>query len=454
MNQKTRDFDRSGNRRSTIRIQGLLSVLLLLGIGCGESSDRSPPPAERTRQPQSATAEGAPDPAPPPTATTSSDPIDQLEEGHLYRRALEALDEGDDARAEEIRRRLASHPQYAVLAEAIVATALAKQGSHAEALRVAEQISTVPVMRAEAFMIAGEVFRAQGRWSEAIGAFRSALDIHPQHRRAHRWLGALYHDTGAMQLAISHLRNAADLDPSDYRVLRLAGLINYEYQNFEEAVRDYRRALERSPPQQMEIEIRLELADSLRELRQSDTALAILEPCRKSADVLAMRAACHEAGGDLQLALDAAQRAVELAPRHPQANFILGRIYLSERAWEKALPHLRTAVEMSPTDHEPRFLLGRALLQTGDAEEGQEQLERSTELKELFLEMAELHIRAIEHPDDASLRVQLGKLAEQLGRPSLALTWYRAALGLQPADAEAAQAIERLQAGLQAESSP
>ncbi len=344
------------------------------------------------------------------------------------------------------RHRLEGHPQFGVLAEAVDALALVKQGKYDEAMRAAEQLSKIPALRAESLMIAGEAFHGQGKWREAIGAFQRAAALQPDLVRAHRWLGAIYYDTGAMQLATDELRRVADLDPSDCHSLRLCGLIQYEYQKYDQAVKDYERALKRSPPTEMEIEIRIELADSLQELRKVDEALATLAECVDTVDVLTQRATCYETGGKIDTALEQAQRAVKLAPRHPKANLVLGRLYLAERRPKDAIAPLQIAVDVDPTNHEPRFLLGRAMIQTGRVDEGKAQLTQSTKLKEAFLKMADLHVEAIGHPNDAAIRMKLAQAAETLGRIPVALSWYQAALGLDPQNQEAANAIKRLQA--------
>ena len=362
-------------RRSAVSL-GLGLLVAVCGLaGCG-SGDRGNaagvvPPPKTSPQAETDTADdgGAAGDA-QPTAPTSSHPIDQTEEGALYRQAVAALDAGDVAGAMAARLRLEGHPQYGVLAEAVDAIALVKKGEYEEAMRAAERLSRIPALQSESYMIAGEVFHGQGNWKQAIGAFHGALKLHPELTRAHRWLGAIYHDTGAMQLATDHLRKAAELDPSDYRSRRLCGLIQYEYQKYDEAVDDYQQALKRSPPQRVATEIRLELADSLRELRRVDEALATLAECKDSAEVAVMRATCYETGGKLDEALREARRAVELAPQNAKGNYVLGKVYLSLRRAEDAIAPLRFAVDADPTNHEPRFLLGRALLQTGHTAEG------------------------------------------------------------------------------------
>ena len=403
------------------------------------------PPREGPRDGGTPDSRGTPDDrGSPPAGFDDSHPIDRTAEGQLYRRAVAALDAGEPDVAEQIRVRLAGHPQFSILADAIGGFQLVRAGDPERALERATLISRVPVMRAESYVIAAEAFRLQGRLTDAIAALEEAIGQHPGHLRAHRWLGAIYFDTGAMRAAVTHLRKVADLDPRDHRSLRLAGLIHRDYQQFDQAIDDYRAALRRSPAEPLASEIRLELADCLREQREIGEAFQILDQCLPSADVHAVRAACHEAAGDEEAAIRETEATLADQPRHARGNLIRGRILAARRDWDEAISHLRVAVEAEPSDHEPRFLLGRALLQSGNREQGEAEIRRSTELKEWKLELAELHLQAIDRPEDAQIRMRMGLLAERMGRPRTALGWYRAAAGLDPELAEAGEAISRL----------
>ncbi len=383
-----------------------------------------------------------------PIAPTFRHPLDEVPEGKLYRQVLQAMDEGNLRPAQEFLSKFAEHPQFGVLAQAVRAQLLAERGDLEEALRIAEQVSAVPILRAESFMIAGDVFRRQGRWGDAINLFQQAQEVHPDHLRAHRWLGALYHDTGAMKLAVDHLRRAADLDPSDYRVLRLSGLIHREYEMFSDAVEDYGEALRRSPPEPIAMEIRVELARAHLALRELDEGLEALAPVPDIPDALVLRAELLETRGEVEEARQLAERALDRDSEHAAGNLVLGRLAIAERDWDRARRHLEQVVAQKPTDHEPRFLLGRALLNSGEEELGRQQLERATELREMFLALAELHLDAMNRPQDVEVRMKLGALAEELGWNRVALTWYEAAWGLDDEREEAREAIERLRGEL------
>jgi tetratricopeptide (TPR) repeat protein len=440
-------------------------LIAILG-GCGGNADSSPeyqtatPKAESTRD---FTSDSEPAPADSSVLSDSGDgpssanpeqsiapaprqqhPIDQVPEGALYREALVALDAGQPAKAANIRDELKDHPTYGILADAIDAFFLVKQRKYPEALSAAENLSTVTVLRGESAVVAGEAFHGMGRWTNAIACFNNALAEDPSNVRAHQWLGAIYYDTGAMQNAIQHLHSVAALNPADHRALRLAGLIHLEYEKFDDAIKDYEEVLRRDPPKPLEAEVRRELADALRELRRLDEALEVLRVAPPTVGVLACRAECFETNGNVEEALECTATALELDFSDHRTNLVLGRIQLAQAKPEEAVAALARAVAKEPADHEARFLYGRALLLAGQTDKGQQEIEQSTAQKERFLEMAQLHLKAMESPRDVGVRLALAKLAEESGRDRTAITWYQAALGLETENTAALEALARL----------
>jgi tetratricopeptide (TPR) repeat protein len=371
-------------------------------------------------------------------------PIDQLPEGPLYRTAIAALDVGKTAQAKKAQEELMAMTQRPVLAQAIDGFALAKQGQFDEAIAIAQEVSKVPVMRGEAYLIAGEAFFKKGLWVDAIGAFEGAVETEPNNPRPHRWLGMIHYDLGAMYEAVRHLREVAKLDPSDLAALRLAGLIHRDYEKFEEAIADYEGVLGRGLPDETELKVRLELADSYRQLKRPEEALAAIADCPETADVLAIRGACKESAGETDEGLRLASRAIELDPRHELANLVAGRLHMANQSWPEAIAALKVALDVDPTDHATRYLLGRALVLSGDRDAGEAELAQAERLKGISLKLSELHLEALAKPQDAAVRLQMGKLAEELGRPQTALNWYRAALSLDGSSQTAADAIRRL----------
>ncbi len=371
-------------------------------------------------------------------------PIDQVPQGKQFRLASSAVDRGDFVEAERIGSELATDSQYSVLATAIRGLILAKQSKFDEALRIAEEISSVPVMQCEAYVIAGEVFQRQNRLKEALGAFQNAVELNPRHVRANLWLGAIYYDTGAMRVATEHLRKAAELDQVDVNSLLLSAKIFREYEQYDEAIHDYRHLLKRALKPDVLLLTRVNLAECLVAIRDLDEARIALKDCVESPSVLATRSAIEEFAGDPSAALTLAQSVLKQLPTDRTTGLIAGRILLVQRDWNNALPLLERLTQAHPFDHEPRLLYGRALVGSGEKDRGEQEIRKATELKDLFLKFADMHQEAIKRPQDAALRVEIGRLAEQLGKQGLARNWYRAALGLDDQNADAAAALKRM----------
>ncbi len=394
----------------------------------------------------SSLAEGTSESAPSAAGSgVFSHPIDQEPQGMQFREATRALDAGDFEKAEKIRLELKnSTPQFQPLATAIEALMLVKRGQLDQALRMAEDLSTLQVMQADSYVIAGEVFQIQNRLLEATNAFANALELNPEHVRAHLWIGALYYDTGAMRLATTHLRKAAELEPNEINALLLSAKIFQDYEQFNDAILDYRLALERITNEKLALNVKVRLAECLCEIRELEQAHQVLEQAPEVPAVLACRAAIAEANADFAKASELSRKALSVNPANSVAGMVLARIQLTERKWSEAQQVLETLVEASPYDHEPRLLLGRALVGAGDEARGQEEIQRATTLKDNFLKFADLHQEAIRNPEDANLRVELGVLAESLGKNDLARTWYRAALGLEAKHPQALEGLKRL----------
>ncbi len=374
----------------------------------------------------------------------SANAIDEIPQGKSYRLAVAAVDRGDFAEADRVRVELSTDSQYNVLATAITALILTKQNKLDEAMRAAEQISTVPVMQGESYVIAGEIFQRQNRLDNAIGAFESGLKLDPNHARAHRLLGTTYYDTGAMRFATDHLRKAAELDPSDVNSLLLSERIFQDYEQYEEAIRDCRTLLTRAVSEDSKNFMRIKLAECLLAIRQLDQAREALQDCPDSLRVTATRAAIEESAGNTSEALKLAESVLERVPNDRMTGLIVGRILVVRRDWIPAISLLKRMTDSSPYDHESRLLYGRALVGSGAKDEGEQQIQQATELKNTFLKFADLHQDAIVRPDDAALRVEIGRMAEQLGKLNLAKQWYRAALGLDNQNTDARSALERL----------
>ena len=378
-------------------------------------------------------------------AIVAAQAIDKSPEGAVYREAVAAFDARDVQRAVELRRTLEGHPQYGALAEAIDALGLAKSGKLEDALRAAEQLSRIPAMQAESLLIAGEVFQTQGNWSQARWERFTARWSCTPTTCAPSLVGGTLLRFGSHAVGYRHLGKVAALDPTDYRPLRLCGLIRYDYEQFAESADDYRRALERCPPGPVTDEIRLGLAASLRQQQRVDEAFAALESCPETVTVLTERAMCYETAGQVDKApRPGSPRRGADAPRRPgQPDPGQASAFSPPRGGCRG----SAAYRPGGGSHGPQTPLPpRAGPAPGRRNRrGASGTGTVAPLRDMFLRLADLHLKANGNPYDVGVRVQLGELAEKLGRLQSARTWYRAALGLDPENRQAAEAIARLE---------
>lgn len=422
----------------------VLGFCCMLALGCEpapppQSVVKAPVPSQDSKE-QSTSAADSKEPQ-----TVAQHPIDELPEGKRYRTGTKALDANDLTKVREIADELLQSKDYAPLGQALEGFLLVRSGKLDEAMSLAERLSEIPVLQAECYLIAGEVFTKRLQYLAALDAFTNAAKKDPSNVRAHRWLAVVYHDTGAMNKATEHLRIVASLDPTDLRSLRFAGMIHREYEKFEDSVIDYQNALKRNPPAKVADEIRLELAESLLKLRKLEEVQQTLAAVvSKSASRSALLAESLETAGQVDEAMAAAKEALEMDSNHLRSRLVMGRLYNGNRQWDQSIECLQPVVAQYPAEHEPMFLLGRALISSGQEDEGKKWLAESKKFKDKFLKFSELNASAVNRPEDAALRIEIGKLAEELQKIGIARTWYLAALGLDPSSAEAKEALTRL----------
>jgi len=254
----------------------------------------------------------------------------------------------------------------------------------------------------------------------------------------------MYFDLGAMDNAILHLQAVSRLDPADPRPDRLMGLINYDYERPEIAIPHYQETLRRDPNQANVANIWLELADC--HIKQREYAIAVeqLANCPPSARKSRMLAECKMNLGELEAAKELAAEALAAQPDDVKTLQLNAQVQLVDGELAAAASLLRQAVEADPYSHSARTQLSQVLTRLGENDESKMHAQRADELQILWQQFSDLQIDAINQMTNADIRYQIGELAAQLGKPELAVSWYRAALAINPAMQPAAEALNEL----------
>jgi tetratricopeptide (TPR) repeat protein len=300
-----------------------------------------------------------------------------------------------------------------------------------------------PDTRVWAYTLSGEALYRAKQFRDATRILNDAIRMDPQQTDAHRWLAATYYDLGAMNHAIGHLATVARQAPNDARPHRLIGLIQKDYEEYRKAIEAYRECLRRGPSPAAKDEVLLELAECQVKQQQHDEALQTLRNCPSSAQSFWLQAECQRALGDKPAAQRLLDQALRRDPKHLQAMYLKGMLELEAGQAEAAAAVLEKAVAAYPKEWRPRYSLAMACKRLGDEQRAAEHLELVEQVRRLRDRFTDLHNQAIKDPDDADLRYELGVVARELDKPLLAISWFEAALALEPDHAAALRELTR-----------
>ncbi|GAB6186734.1 hypothetical protein JCM17478_22360 [Thermopirellula anaerolimosa] len=323
--------------------------------------------------------------------------------------------------------------------------ALLRRGRPGPALDVLLAARDHPDTKVWALCAAGEALYQLDRLGEAVQVLRQAVELNPDLTDAHRWLAACYYDLGAMNQATHHLQIVAERDPTDARSLRLLGLMFHDFEEWPRAVEAYCESLRRDPKQADAAEIQFELAECLMRQREFEAALGILAALSPSAEVCATKAECYDGLQNAAAAEEQIEAALQRDPANLRALQLKAQRRLNDARYEEAVQVLESALRYHPAEWRLRFYLVQAHERRGDRESAERELKAMQEWRKLHDRFAELHMEAIKKPFDSAVRLELAQIAEKINRPLLALSWYRATLGLDPANDTAYQSVLRLE---------
>lgn len=316
----------------------------------------------------------------------------------------------------------------------------------AEAVRPLDLIDPDGPSSIDAAFWKGRTLLAAGQYRRAIDWFRSAAGRRPDDVESHRWLAAALYESGDHKTARGELREVIRLAPEDPRAWRTVALLLKEDDETEQAREAYSTALRLDPTQPR---VRLEFAEVLTSLGQYGEAGRQLEACSGRVpedDRLELLARGLLARGDQEQVRSSLDGALVRYPNHVGLLNLRAQTEASDGRTAEAIALLDRALEVDP--HHAASYYRRGLLRkaAGDAEGAAGDLSRSAELNARLAEMSKLNDEAAGRPEDAEIRVKIGRLCEQLGKFDLAASWYRAALASDPGNIDARTGLGALMA--------
>ena len=290
--------------------------------------------------------------------------------------ARSLLANGQVRRAEPIVRTLAARfPQSAAAVATLGHLQARKEEGTAARKSFARALDIDPVsMDAMAGMAALDI--AENRPEAARARVDAFLERVPRSASAFVFGARIHGATGSWARAESLLKGAIDVDASNLEAFRLLGHL-YASQNRLDAARDAFEAIANTRPEEVSAHTMVamihEMQGNIAEARQryerivrTDTDAAVA--CNNLAYIYA------EHGGNLDVALQLAQRARQKLPEAPQVADTLGWVYYRKGVAQLAVPMFQEAVVKEPTNPTYQYRLGLAYLAVGERRKGRETL--------------------------------------------------------------------------------
>jgi Tfp pilus assembly protein PilF/mono/diheme cytochrome c family protein len=207
-----------------------------------------------------------------------------------------------------------------------LAHALAATGRPDDALRHFRDAARLEPSFVEAHNNLGALLRQTGKLAEAEAAFRTAVARDPGYAPAHSNLGSLRRARGDLRGAAAALEEAVRLDPSYAEAHYNLGLVYQESGERTGATRHFRRAIELQPQQPQGYNALAWLLATAPNRTPASAAEAVTLAQRaatltqgKDASILDTLAAAYAASGDLDRAIAAGERALQVANETGQA---------------------------------------------------------------------------------------------------------------------------------------
>jgi tetratricopeptide (TPR) repeat protein len=357
---------------------------------------------------------------------------------------LKALEKNDLPAVQAVARSLENTPAYLSHCLYLTAAVALREGDVKTALERAVAAKDNPDLTIDANVLAGEAAYQIGAAGNAKLYWEEALRSDPECVTAHRWLGVLYYDVGAMNKAMLHLSTVSRLAPTDPRADRLMGLMNRDYERPETAIPHYQESLRRAPKQRDADEIRLEMTECHIKLREFAEGLKTLEKCAETPRKKILAARCMLNLGSLDEARLIAGSLLATDRSRLDVLQLNAEIALADGKLPMAAELLQAATGVDPYNHGIRTQLAQVLGRLGQTEGAKKQTERAEQLQSLWQRFSDLQIEAINRSTDAPVRYEIGSLAKQLGKPELAISWFKAALAIDPALRSAADALSEM----------
>lgn len=298
------------------------------------------------------------------------------------------------------------------------------------------------------YYIAGEMAFRQKNYAVAINYLRRAItlgdNLDPPCLPAYQLMASLHYDQGNMQHAMEAATRVTEIDPENAQIYRFMGMIQQDYEQWEDAKTAYRTCLDKDPFADYRDDVLIGLGQISLKLREYSDAKNYLQQVIETPQVLALRAESEFNLGNFSVALNQLDEALEANPQQRDAILLTGTIQVQDKKYNDAIAILLEGLEYHPQDDQFMYKLAEAYRGVGDTANAEKYIAMSDQLRQKRERFSELNTDAIAEPTNIAMRLELGELAEEIGRPELAVAWYQAVLQLEPMHEQATKNLNRI----------
>jgi tetratricopeptide (TPR) repeat protein len=309
------------------------------------------------------------------------------------------------------------------------------QGALEQALEYLKRIPDSDSIGARARLKAGQIEKARHHARGAEAALRRSIELDQKQTQAYRELIYLYSLQRRQVECDAQFRILARLMTFDYVMAFAWVQSGFDIWNPYEVIPVLSAIVANDPADRIS---RLALATNYRLIHKPAQAEATLLPLMESdpeAQVIRVQMALDRDD------IDAAEKLARKGPTdHARLNTLRGRLAMLSGETRAATSYFRAALGRDPRERDAIRGLGVALQIVGDP-----QAQQYRRIASLYDQLRREIVRCADVTQlEPEIFARLGEISESLGRTDQARVWYQVAIGEDPLDARAQQALNRL----------
>jgi tetratricopeptide (TPR) repeat protein len=244
----------------------------------------------------------------------------------------------------------------------------------------------------KAYYFLGYVLLRQRKISDSLKALSKSLELNTNNAPAHRLLGRELSIIGRYDLALGEFEEALRLDPNSAEVYYNRGRVYSIQDDFPRARKEFEKAIELDPAY-MEAYNALgfameALGDDAAALEDYQNAMHLNEQRHGKFDAPYVNlSGYYNRRGKLDLAVEYAQKALELNPNSDLAYSQIGKACRTRKDWKGEVAAMEKAVAIKPSSAPYHYILGVAYRKLGKIKESEQAYKTFQELEKQTADM-------------------------------------------------------------------